>query len=88
LGKKPLLNTSIADQVIAKRLVTAAKEFDHHYRDFDQFDKGLERNKGRALMDEWDGMIHAWERDHGKDCPYEEQSKGTSIFLSFLLVFF
>ncbi|THU84668.1 hypothetical protein K435DRAFT_687085 [Dendrothele bispora CBS 962.96] len=61
------------DKVLAKRLVSAAKEFDQHYRDFKQFDNGLERSIGRKQLNEWDKLIRTWEKDHDAECPYEEQ---------------
>ncbi|THV01170.1 hypothetical protein K435DRAFT_655760, partial [Dendrothele bispora CBS 962.96] len=68
------LNSEKLDQVLAKRLVNAVKEFDIHYRDFVQFDAGLEKSVGRALLDEWKEKIIRWEGDHEQDCPYEDEA--------------
>ncbi|THU98713.1 hypothetical protein K435DRAFT_562307, partial [Dendrothele bispora CBS 962.96] len=69
------LNSRTLDQVLAKRLVNAVKEFDIHYRDFVQFDSGLEKSVGRPLLDEWKRKVKVWEGNHDEECPYEDKSE-------------
>ncbi|THU93770.1 hypothetical protein K435DRAFT_799447 [Dendrothele bispora CBS 962.96] len=68
------LNLEKLDQVLAKRLVNAVKEFEIHYQDFIQFDSGLEKTLGRPLLDEWKEKVMRWEQDHDEECPYEDES--------------
>ncbi|THU86101.1 hypothetical protein K435DRAFT_868604 [Dendrothele bispora CBS 962.96] len=73
------LNIENLDNVIAKRLVNALKEYSIHDHDFEMFDKGLEQNMGRPVLEEWLEMVLTWEKDRfNQPCPYVDANSGSN----------
>ena len=68
---------------LARRLVVVIKQARHHREEFEAFDAML-RAQIPEQVTEWEKMLHEWEQDHEKPCPYIPSTKRACMSLVLL----
>ncbi|KAL0562915.1 hypothetical protein V5O48_019163, partial [Marasmius crinis-equi] len=58
------------EENLLKKLVKAVSEAVVHYRAFEVLNEGIQTHHASEVA-QWKDMIHAWEADTSKPCPYE-----------------
>lgn len=69
------------NSTLARRLLDALKHAQAHREEFIGFDARL-RERIANKVQEWEGMLDEWMRDHSKPCPYTTTQPGASTPLS------